>query len=550
MGRGCAAIGCTNRNANHVFPKDPERRYKWVRALKREKFTPSDYTAICSEHFLPTDYKNDEFGYLRRNLKDDAVPSVFPALIPQQLKPATKRRLILVRNTPPTVMTRAKVQILQVDQKEQNLQVQRDLDNAVIMEDCSKKRIEKGISREVTRLPPSVPLPQHNDLPQQMRQSNTSNYKKCNKCDWGTHLPAEMDKHIRRVHKLISNPYKCPKCPYEYSAERLLKWHMEETHNTILSSNDSNKRSKVKLSPPLINLEAEEVEEDKTMSERAYADSDDIEHAREKGKEDGHVDVDKPSVCPKEDYESDNADDFIKQEDKHEYVDNSSSYFIGGGENPSTPMELDPTEPSDISTPKEELCLRWKNFEADLSQSFAGIRDQSQFFDCTLVTDEGAILRAHKVILAACSGFFRNILTKEIIEVHPNPLVYLQGVSATNMKSVLDFMYHGEVNVAKEELREFLKVAETLKIRGLMDGPNVPSAINKQNPLSEPINLKSIRAFRTKRRPETFLSSDDSNKRPKVKLSPLNTDVEAEEIEDDKTMSERAYSVFMSTFPL
>ena len=31
------------------------------------------------------------------------------------------------------------------------------------------------------------------------------------------------------------------------------------------------------------------------------------------------------------------------------------------------------------------------------------------------------------------------------------------------MKYVLDFMYHGEVNVAQEELDKFLEVAETLK---------------------------------------------------------------------------------------
>ena len=35
------------------------------------------------------------------------------------------------------------------------------------------------------------------------------------------------------------------------------------------------------------------------------------------------------------------------------------------------------------------------------------------------------------------------------------------------MKYILDFMYHGEVNVAQEELDKFLEVAETLKIKGL-----------------------------------------------------------------------------------
>ena len=37
------------------------------------------------------------------------------------------------------------------------------------------------------------------------------------------------------------------------------------------------------------------------------------------------------------------------------------------------------------------------------------------------------------------------------------------------MELLLDFMYHGEVNVAQEQLPEFLKVAELLKVKGLAD---------------------------------------------------------------------------------
>ena len=77
--------------------------------------------------------------------------------------------------------------------------------------------------------------------------------------------------------------------------------------------------------------------------------------------------------------------------------------------------------------------LRWNDFEANVSRSFAGIRDHSQFFDCTLTTDDDEAysdnLRAHKVILSACSEFFRNILTKESMSAHPNPLIYLRWVT-------------------------------------------------------------------------------------------------------------------------
>ena len=34
------------------------------------------------------------------------------------------------------------------------------------------------------------------------------------------------------------------------------------------------------------------------------------------------------------------------------------------------------------------------------------------------------------------------------------------------MSSVLSFMYHGEVNVAQDELNSFLQVAEDLRVKG------------------------------------------------------------------------------------
>jgi len=45
--------------------------------------------------------------------------------------------------------------------------------------------------------------------------------------------------------------------------------------------------------------------------------------------------------------------------------------------------------------------------------------------------------------------------------------LYLKGVSAKDMESVLSFMYHGEVSVAQDDLNTFLAVAEDLQVKGL-----------------------------------------------------------------------------------
>merc|ERR1719222_1126542 len=56
---------------------------------------------------------------------------------------------------------------------------------------------------------------------------------------------------------------------------------------------------------------------------------------------------------------------------------------------------------------------------------------------------------------------------KEPSRPEAHPLLYLRGVKFQDLQSVLNFMYHGEVNVAQEELNSFLAVAEELRVKGL-----------------------------------------------------------------------------------
>ena len=111
----------------------------------------------------------------------------------------------------------------------------------------------------------------------------------------------------------------------------------------------------------------------------------------------------------------------------------------------------------------DKFCLRWNDFESNISVAFQELRDDKDFFDVTLACDENQI-QAHKVILSACSPFFRTVLKRN---KHDHPLLYLKGVKYSDIVSVLNFMYHGEVNVAQEELNSFLAVAEDLKVKGL-----------------------------------------------------------------------------------
>eukprot|EP00092_Neocalanus_flemingeri_P013082 GFUD01014097.1.p1 GENE.GFUD01014097.1~~GFUD01014097.1.p1 ORF type:complete len:352 (-),score=72.11 GFUD01014097.1:39-1094(-) len=130
----------------------------------------------------------------------------------------------------------------------------------------------------------------------------------------------------------------------------------------------------------------------------------------------------------------------------------------------------------------EKFCLRWNDFESNISTAFRELRDDKDFFDVTLACN-GDQIQAHKVILSACSPFFRNILRRN---PHQHPLLYLKGVKYTDLQSVLNFMYHGEVNVAQEELNSFLAVAEELSVKGLTQNQSSSTQSAKHDSYSPP----------------------------------------------------------------
>ena len=132
----------------------------------------------------------------------------------------------------------------------------------------------------------------------------------------------------------------------------------------------------------------------------------------------------------------------------------------------------------------EKFCLKWNDFETNISTAFREIRDDKDLLDCTLSCGPQQ-LQAHKLILSACSPFFRTVFKQN---PHTHPLLYLKGISYNDLQAIITFMYHGEVNVAQEDLSNFLQVAEELKVKGLSEQEKKRSnnAVKHQAP-SQPI---------------------------------------------------------------
>ena len=63
----------------------------------------------------------------------------------------------------------------------------------------------------------------------------------------------------------------------------------------------------------------------------------------------------------------------------------------------------------------QHFCLRWNNFHSNIAASFEYLRTHEDFVDVTLAC-EGRSLKAHKVVLSACSPYFRNLLKVRFLE--------------------------------------------------------------------------------------------------------------------------------------
>ncbi|KAG6800519.1 zinc finger and BTB domain-containing protein 44 isoform X1 [Apis mellifera caucasica] len=114
----------------------------------------------------------------------------------------------------------------------------------------------------------------------------------------------------------------------------------------------------------------------------------------------------------------------------------------------------------------EQFSLVWNSFPRNLSSGLYTLLTDEQLVDVTLAA-EGQILRAHKLILSVCSPYFRELFKGNSCK---HPIVILKDVNYRDLSAMLHFMYQGEVNIKQEDIASFLKVAESLQIKGLTTG--------------------------------------------------------------------------------
>ncbi|CAH0725858.1 unnamed protein product, partial [Brenthis ino] len=122
-----------------------------------------------------------------------------------------------------------------------------------------------------------------------------------------------------------------------------------------------------------------------------------------------------------------------------------------------------------------QFSLRWNNYVTHVTEAFNVLRFENDLVDVTLCCDGGKI-RAHKMLLSACSNYFKQIFKENPCQ---HPVIIFRNFKYDDLNAIINFMYHGEVNIFQEQLESFLITAEFLEVKGLTDNVEDDSSKNQ-----------------------------------------------------------------------
>ena len=124
---------------------------------------------------------------------------------------------------------------------------------------------------------------------------------------------------------------------------------------------------------------------------------------------------------------------------------------------------------------QEEFLLKWNDHHNSFFVIMEELCASELLTDVTLACG-GQVFETHKIMLCACSNFFRQILTKR---PDRHPIVFLKDVDPKHLEQLLQYMYQGEINVLQEDLPPLIETARALQVKGLADAPPPPGSSGK-----------------------------------------------------------------------
>ncbi|CAO1438721.1 unnamed protein product [Diamesa hyperborea] len=150
-----------------------------------------------------------------------------------------------------------------------------------------------------------------------------------------------------------------------------------------------------------------------------------------------------------------------------------------------------------------------------MTDMFHELLNAEKFVDVTLACEHNS-LKAHKVVLSACSSFFQKLLLENPCK-HPT-IILPSDICFSDLQFIIEFVYRGEIDVSEAELESLIRTAEQLKIKGLCE-INDHTGAESDPEIIYPPHKKS----RASKRFENNNNLANANKNLPTPVTPLNT---------------------------
>jgi len=185
---------------------------------------------------------------------------------------------------------------------------------------------------------------------------------------------------------------------------------------------------------------------------------------------------------------------------------------------------------------EEEYLLKWGEHNNQVVNIFHQLCQENLLTDVTLAT-ETKQFKAHKLILSACSPYFRNLFVSNPCK---HPTVFFKDISEDQMKLLMEYMYKGKISVKQSELESVLRTATSLQIHGLTTPTESPrsESDSQREETSSTHSSTSVDSGGSKRRA-------DGRKSSKPKKLRLNSVEEKEDV-----VASPIYSMMSPRFPV
>jgi len=157
--------------------------------------------------------------------------------------------------------------------------------------------------------------------------------------------------------------------------------------------------------------------------------------------------------------------------------------------------------------------LSWHSYTDHLRKMLHEMMKSSDLTDVTLICDDKEYIKAHKVVLSACSPVFKGIISHL---PQNNPVIYLRGIKHQELASILQFMYLGETTFYEDKIDEILNVAKILEIKEISDNHNDLKTDEKEDRSKKSLNLEEFSKLLSAQKRET---STIATKQVEVRLS-------------------------------